>query len=102
MSVFSSSGTCGSIDAWSRSNWRWHGWSLHGSTIPHAMEAGLIRIVAIKFLQAVPVILIISVLAFLLLSLLPGDPAVIIAGEQASPAAIENDQDHRHGLQELD
>jgi peptide/nickel transport system permease protein len=42
-----------------------------------------------KLLQAVPVILIISVLAFLLLSLLPGDPATIIAGEQASPAAIE-------------
>jgi peptide/nickel transport system permease protein len=37
----------------------------------------------------VPVILIISILAFLLLSLLPGDPAMIIAGEQASPAAIE-------------
>jgi peptide/nickel transport system permease protein len=54
------------------------------------MEGGLIRIVAIKFLQAVPVILIISVLAFLLLSLLPGDPAVVIAGEQASPAAIAN------------
>lgn len=36
-----------------------------------------------------PVILIISILAFLLLSLLPGDPAMIIAGEQASPAAIE-------------
>jgi peptide/nickel transport system permease protein len=48
----------------------------------------LIRIIAVKFLQAVPVILIISILAFLLLSLLPGDPAVIIAGEQASPAAI--------------
>ena len=47
------------------------------------------RIVAVKFLQAVPVILIISILAFLLLSLLPGDPAVIIAGEQASPEAIE-------------
>ncbi|MET0969297.1 MAG: ABC transporter permease [Tardiphaga sp.] len=47
------------------------------------------RIVAFKLLQAVPVILIISVLAFLLLSLLPGDPATIIAGEQASPAAIE-------------
>ena len=44
---------------------------------------------AVKFLQAVPVIVIISILAFLLLSLLPGDPAVIIAGEQASPAAIE-------------
>jgi peptide/nickel transport system permease protein len=36
----------------------------------------------------VPVILIISILAFLLLSLLPGDPAVIIAGDQASPEAI--------------
>jgi len=82
MSVFSSSGTCGSIDAWSRSNWRWHGWSLHGSTIPHAMEAGLIRIVAIKFLQAVPVILIISVLAFLLLSLLPG--AIPLSSSPAS------------------
>ena len=55
----------------------------------HAEEAALIRIVALKFLQAVPVIVIISILAFLLLSLLPGDPAIIIAGEQASPAAIE-------------
>jgi peptide/nickel transport system permease protein len=48
----------------------------------------LIRIIVVKLLQAVPVILIISILAFLLLSLLPGDPAVIIAGDQASPAAI--------------
>jgi peptide/nickel transport system permease protein len=38
----------------------------------------------------VPVILIISVLAFLLLSLLPGDPAIIIAGDQASPEAVEH------------
>src|SRR5882672_3869019 len=52
-------------------------------------EVTLIRIVAVKFLQAVPVIMIISILAFLLLSLLPGDPAIIIAGEQASPAAVE-------------
>jgi peptide/nickel transport system permease protein len=50
----------------------------------------LIRIIVVKFMQAVPVILIISILAFLLLSLLPGDPAVIIAGDQASPAAIEH------------
>jgi peptide/nickel transport system permease protein len=40
-------------------------------------------------MQAVPVILIVSVLAFLLMSLLPGDPAVVIAGDQASPEAIE-------------
>jgi peptide/nickel transport system permease protein len=50
----------------------------------------LLRIIAFKFLQAVPVILIISILAFLLLSLLPGDPAIIIAGEQASPEAVEH------------
>jgi peptide/nickel transport system permease protein len=49
----------------------------------------LLRIIGFKFLQAVPVILIISILAFLLLSLLPGDPAIIIAGEQASPEAVE-------------
>lgn len=55
-----------------------------------AAEVGLIRIIVVKLLQAVPVILIISVLAFLLLSLLPGDPAVIIAGDQASPEAIEH------------
>lgn len=48
----------------------------------------MIRIILVKLLQAVPVMLIISILAFLLLSLLPGDPAVIIAGDQASPAAI--------------
>jgi peptide/nickel transport system permease protein len=52
-------------------------------------ELALLRIIGLKFLQAVPVILIISVLAFLLLSLLPGDPAIIIAGEQASPEAVE-------------
>jgi peptide/nickel transport system permease protein len=53
-------------------------------------ELALLRIIAFKFLQAVPVILIISILAFLLLSLLPGDPAIIIAGEQASPEAVEH------------
>jgi peptide/nickel transport system permease protein len=47
------------------------------------------RLIAIRVLQAVPIILIVSVLAFLLMSLLPGDPAVVIAGDQASPEAIE-------------
>lgn len=47
------------------------------------------RLIAFKVLQAVPVVLIVSILAFLLMSLLPGDPAVIIAGDQASPEAIE-------------
>jgi peptide/nickel transport system permease protein len=57
----------------------------------------LIRIIVVKLLQAVPVMLIISILAFLLLSLLPGDPAVIIAGDQASPAAIARVR-HQLGL----
>lgn len=47
------------------------------------------RMLALKVLQAIPVLLIVSVLAFLLMSLLPGDPAVVIAGDQASPEAIE-------------
>ena len=46
------------------------------------------RLIAIRILQAVPVIVIVSVLAFLLINLLPGDPAVVIAGDQASPEAI--------------
>ncbi|TXL69534.1 ABC transporter permease [Vineibacter terrae] len=49
----------------------------------------MIRLTLLKLLQAVPVILIVSVLAFLLMSLLPGDPAVLIAGDQATPEAIE-------------
>jgi peptide/nickel transport system permease protein len=47
------------------------------------------RLLVIKVLQAIPVLLLVSVLAFLLMSLLPGDPAVVIAGDQASPEAIE-------------
>ncbi len=49
----------------------------------------MVRLTLLKLLQAVPVILIVSVLAFLLMSLLPGDPAVLIAGDQATPEAIE-------------
>ncbi len=46
------------------------------------------RRVGWRVAQAVPVILIVALLAFLLLHLLPGDPAVIIAGDQASPEAV--------------
>jgi peptide/nickel transport system permease protein len=49
----------------------------------------MIRLVALRILQAAPVVVIVSILAFLLISLLPGDPAVVIAGDQASPEAIE-------------
>lgn len=43
---------------------------------------------ALKLAQAVPVILIVAVLAFLLLQLLPGDPAQAIAGADASREAV--------------
>ena len=38
--------------------------------------------------QAIPVLLIVAIVTFALLHLLPGDPAVMIAGEQASPEVI--------------
>jgi peptide/nickel transport system permease protein len=47
-----------------------------------------LRKIGWKLLRALPVLLIVAVLAFFLLQLLPGDPAVIIAGDQASPDAI--------------
>jgi peptide/nickel transport system permease protein len=48
----------------------------------------MIRLVAFRFAQAVPVMAFVAVITFALMHLLPGDPAVIIAGEGADPAAI--------------
>jgi peptide/nickel transport system permease protein len=48
----------------------------------------MLRLIANRILQAAPVIVVVSILAFLLINLLPGDPAVVIAGDQASPDAI--------------
>lgn len=45
--------------------------------------------VSFRIAQAVPVMLIVAILTFFLMHLLPGDPAVIIAGDQAGAAAIE-------------
>lgn len=48
----------------------------------------MIRLVAFRLAQAVPVMGFVAVITFGLMHLLPGDPAVIIAGEGADPAAI--------------
>jgi peptide/nickel transport system permease protein len=48
----------------------------------------MLRLIANRVLQAAPVVVVVSILAFLLINLLPGDPAVVIAGDQASPEAI--------------
>ncbi|MEW6642129.1 MAG: ABC transporter permease [Pseudomonadota bacterium] len=49
----------------------------------------MLRLVAIRLTHAVPILLIIAVLAFLLMQLLPGDPAVLMAGDGASAEAIQ-------------
>ena len=41
----------------------------------------MLRRLTARILQAVPVIIIVAVLTFLLMHLLPGDPAVVIAGQ---------------------
>lgn len=48
----------------------------------------MIGLVAFRLAQAVPVMGFVAVITFGLMHLLPGDPAVIIAGEGADPAAI--------------
>lgn len=48
----------------------------------------VLRLLATRLLQAAPVLLLVAVLSFLLMHLLPGDPAVVIAGADASPEAI--------------
>jgi len=57
----------------------------------------MLRRVALRFSQAVPVILIVAVLTFLLMHLLPGDPAVVIAGPEASLEAVDRIR-HELGL----
>lgn len=47
-----------------------------------------LRLLATRLLQAAPVLLLVAVLSFLLMHLLPGDPAVVIAGADAAPEAI--------------
>jgi peptide/nickel transport system permease protein len=49
----------------------------------------VLRFMAQRVAMAVPVLLLVSLFVFLLLDLLPGDAAVTIAGENASPEQIE-------------
>ncbi len=49
----------------------------------------MLSLILRRMAQAVPVMLVVAILTFILMKLLPGDPAVLIAGESASPQAIE-------------
>jgi peptide/nickel transport system permease protein len=61
------------------------------------MTARFLRRLALRLGQSIPIILVVAVLAFFLMHLLPGDPAVIIAGPEAGAAAIERIR-HQLGL----
>ena len=49
----------------------------------------MVSFVRQRLLQAIPVLIVVSMVAFLLLYLLPGDPALNLAGERATAADIE-------------
>lgn len=49
----------------------------------------MLSFVAKRMLGLIPVILVVSIVVFLLLRLSPGDPAVVIAGDNADAATIE-------------
>jgi len=48
------------------------------------------RYVARRLLSAIPVLFLVSLISFMLMRLVPGDPAAIIAGLQATPEEIEH------------
>lgn len=55
------------------------------------------RVVGKKVLYLIPVLFAVTLLAFLLIKLLPGDPAINILGPDAQPAAVK-ELDHHLGL----
>ena len=46
------------------------------------------RLIAFRIAQAIPVMFVVAVLTFLLMHMLPGDPATLIAGDMADQDAI--------------
>src|SRR5215468_8161505 len=58
----------------------------------------MLRFLAERLLGAIGVLLTVAVLVFLLLRLTPGDPAVVMAGDNATPEQIQGIRDNL-GLQ---
>jgi peptide/nickel transport system permease protein len=48
----------------------------------------MLRLIAMRIVAAIPVILIVATVVFLLLRLSPGDPATILAGDTATPEVV--------------
>jgi peptide/nickel transport system permease protein len=49
----------------------------------------MLRLLSVRLAQAFPVLLLVAILAFLLMHMLPGDPAVVIAGPDATREAVD-------------
>ncbi len=49
----------------------------------------MFTLIARRLIQLIPTIFFVSVMIFLLQQLLPGDPALVMAGEEKDPAVIE-------------
>lgn len=47
------------------------------------------KVIMKRIAAAIPVLFIVSIMVFLMLQLLPGDPATVILGQEATPEAIE-------------
>ena len=54
----------------------------------HTSEPAILRFVGQRLLQLIPVAFGITVVVFLLVRLIPGDPALAILGSHATPASI--------------
>ena len=61
------------------------------------MTARILRRLLLRIGPSIPIILVVAILAFLLMHLLPGDPAAVIAGPEAGREAIERVR-HQLGL----
>src|SRR5438552_11914142 len=56
----------------------------------------MLTFVGRRLLQLIPTLFFVSVIIFSLQHLLPGDPALVMAGEERDPAAIEQIREHYH------
>ena len=48
------------------------------------------RYIVRRLIQAVPILLIVSLISFCIMQLVPGDPAIVIGGPNATPAELDN------------
>src|SRR5215813_11761277 len=65
------------------------GSAAHRYTLRCARETPMLNFLARRLLQLIPTLFFVSLLIFSLQQLLPGDPAVTMAGEDRDPAVIE-------------